>query len=289
MPVGQKLLNLREYSRPALQGGDLQDALALLARSDIHTVPLAGGDTLVGSGDRSVEAVVDLQGLNLDRLELMADPSGLRIGALATRSALVDWPRFLSQPDGASIGQEELVRFLAQAARCWGGNVQRNRATAGGAVVVAANNDALVAALLVSGALLTLHSAGGYRQMTLAEFLPGRAVLLAEPVLITEIVVPFREGHFALETVARTPSDVPIVLAAAHVSGATAHLALGGVADEPFFVVLDESVEDASAIAERIAAELDPRGDFRGSAEYRRAMARVLAERVLTNARQGVR
>ena len=58
MPIGQKLLNLREYHRPAEAGE--QDGLAyavdLLARPQVHTVPLAGGDSLIGSGDPAIEA-----------------------------------------------------------------------------------------------------------------------------------------------------------------------------------------------------------------------------------------
>lgn len=55
------LPSLKEYHRPA----SLSAALALLNRPPIRTMPLAGGTALIGNGDRSVEAVVDLQDLAL--------------------------------------------------------------------------------------------------------------------------------------------------------------------------------------------------------------------------------
>jgi hypothetical protein len=79
------LLNVREYHRISPQEPQrvaLDQALALLARHDIHTVLLAGGDSLVGSADPAVEAVVDLQGLGLEAIRLEED--GLHIGAMAT-------------------------------------------------------------------------------------------------------------------------------------------------------------------------------------------------------------
>lgn len=296
MPIGQKLLNLREYHRPAAVGGDLQDALGLLARPDIHTAPLAGGDALVGSGNRSVEAVVDLQGLDLDLLELTTHPHAVRIGAMATRSALVDWPRQLTGSDGLSPDEQSLLTILATAARRWGGNVQRNRATAGGAVVLAASNDALVAALLVAGATVTLQAASGAATLPLVDFLPQRNALLSVPMVVTEITVPVMTGTYALETVARTPSNAPIVLAAAYVGAAETHLVLGGVAPQPLLVTLDRplTAESIPGVVRSVVEGLSPRGDVRGSAEYRRAMAAVLAERALSDAwgresRQGVR
>ena len=74
------LLNLREYQRPAAGSGGaeqreaLERALVLLARHETRTVPLAGGDNLVASADRSIEAVVDLQGLGLD--SILLEPAG---------------------------------------------------------------------------------------------------------------------------------------------------------------------------------------------------------------------
>jgi carbon-monoxide dehydrogenase medium subunit len=299
------LLNLREYHRPAARDEGLDVALALLARPGIHTVVLAGGDSLLASGDASVEAVVDLQGLGLDAITAGQDVNVLRIGAMVTRAALSAWgagdPR---RDEGASEaratsplqGSSPLQRFLAACAHRWGGNVQRNRATVGGAVVTAAGNDPLVAALLACDTEVVLAEQHGERTLPLADFLRQRAVLLAAPAIVTELRVPavVNDAGYACETVARTPSDAPVVLAVASVTQkdrrcARARLIIGGVAETPVRIGEAEALlegatlthEAVTAAAEQAAASINPVGDYRGSAEYRRAMVKVLARRAL--------
>jgi CO/xanthine dehydrogenase FAD-binding subunit len=288
------LLSLREYHRPADEGttGGLNRALELLSRPDVHTVPLAGGTALLASADPAVEAVVDLQGLGLDIITETGRPHGrLHIGALVTRAALAESEPARTRHDG----------ILAAGACGWGGSVQRNRATVGGALALAAPNDPLVLALLVCDALVDLYGRRGTRVVPIADFLAHRGSWLAEPALITAVTVPFSAAPTgcALVDVARTPSDAPIVAAAAALSQAngrcaTARLALGGVADAPARLpeveamlagqtLTDELVSAAAALA---ADLVSPAGDFRGSAEYRTAMAGVLAERALRQAWQ---
>ncbi len=284
------LLNLREYHRIPSQESPqaaLDQALALLSRPGIRTVPLAGGTSLVGSADPAIEAVVDLQGLGLDAIHL--DDGTLHIGAMVTRTALAQETSARQIYDG----------LIARAAHLWGGSVQRNRATLGGALVVAAPGDPLIAALLVSDALVVLYARHGYSEMPMSEFLPRRAGLLAAPARIAEVQVPAPNGDTGagFATVARTPADGPIVMAAAvlRLDGPRctgARLALGGVG--PAVTRLSEveamlagqriSAELIASAAARVADLIDPPGDFRGSAEYRRAMACVLSERALREA-----
>jgi CO/xanthine dehydrogenase FAD-binding subunit len=300
------LLNLREYQRPASgstsaeQREALERALALLARRDTLTVPLAGGDSLVASADRDIEAVVDLQALGLDSilLEPAADgiptsPPRLAIGAMVTRTALAASEAVTGVFDG----------ILAEGARRWSGSIQRNRATAGGAVAVAATNDPLVAALLACDAVVLLFGATGFREESLYDFLPRRAEALGAPALITGLRIPSlapalrAHSGAALAAVARTPADAPIVLAVAHLTAEkgrciSARLVAGGAGPTPLRLpeveglltgqALDE--DTISAAAARAAQLVQPIGDFRGSAEYRRAMVAVLSERALHEA-----
>ncbi|MCU0503231.1 MAG: FAD binding domain-containing protein [Anaerolineae bacterium] len=286
------LLNLREYHRPGDAEGVAQ-ALKLLSRPDIRTVLLAGGDALVGAADPAVEAVVDLQALAaLDFISVDASTQVLRVGVMTTRAALEQYLE--RETPGA------LYRVVAEGARQWSGNVQRNRATVGGAIATAAPNDPLVVALLACNAQVTLMTLLGPRTLSMSEFLPARAALLAEPALIAEVSVsPDREAAWALASVARTPSDAPIVIAVAmlsleHGRCAAARVALGGVAEMP--IMLPEiatavvgqipSPKLFAAVGNRAATLAQPTGDFRGSAEYRRAMAGVLTERALNMAWQ---
>lgn len=291
------LLNVRDYQRPGVAAQEgrqrerLDRALALLARPGVRTAALAGGDTLVGSADPGIEAVVDLQGLGLDQVQVGSD--AIRIGAMVTRSGC----QALATAGGSAA-------LVATAARQWGGSVQRNRATVGGAVAIGAANDALVVALLASDVLVALYTEDGTRDVPLVEFLPDRQAWLAAPALITDLVLPAPAPGpvttgAALTTVGRTPADAPIVVAAAVLAITdgrcqVARLALGGVAPAPIRLPgleerlsgrrLDEGL--IRVAAEQVSGMVSPAGDFRGSSEYRRTVAGVLSERVLRQAWQ---
>jgi CO/xanthine dehydrogenase FAD-binding subunit len=296
LPFVHKLLNLHEYHRPARRGEGIAAALDLLARPGIRTAVIAGGDTLLASGDPAIEAVVDLQGLGLDRITAPHKDGLLQIGALVTRAALAAW--------GAGSESGSLIGLLAAAAHRWGGSVQRNRATVGGAVATAAADDPLVAALLACDAEVVLAERGGERMLPIADFLPRRAAILAAPAIITGLRVPAAALAVAhgFETVARTPADAPIVLAVAGLTveqgrSTRGRLVIGGAAAAPMRIVEAEALlegtplseEAMAAAAERAAAAVEPAGDFRGSAEYRRAMVKVLAQRALASAARGAR
>ena len=227
--------------------------------------------------------------MGLDIIGLDSKQAALRIGAMATRSAL-------AQADEA---QAFCGGMIVQGTRRWGGNVQRNRATVGGAIATAAGDDPLVAALLVCNTTVSLYGREGVHAVPLVDFLPRRRELLAAPALITEVVVPESGDHTgaAMAGVARTPADTPIVLAVAVLTVATgtclaARLALGGVAETPLILPQIEAalvnhrltpdlIADAAA---QIAPKMHPTGDHRGSAEYRRAMVEVLVRRALNEA-----
>lgn len=303
------LLNLRQYFRPSDVGQQdgLAQALELLARPDVRTTPLAGGDTLVGSSDPSIEAVVDLQALGLDELSLDPNLGALSAKAMVTRNRLAALMHTVLPSSGPASHayRDTPLRIIATGAKRWGGSVQRNRATLGGALAVAAADDPLVVALLACDARVLLCSRGGYHTVPLAEFLPARKELLARPALITDVVVPMPPGRltgYGLCDVARTPSDRPIVVAAAMLTFSygvcrQARLALGGVASHPLRIVEAETMltdqpvtsELIAAAAGRAAELVQPTGDFRGSTEYRQAMARVLSERALQEAWQAAK
>jgi carbon-monoxide dehydrogenase medium subunit/putative selenate reductase FAD-binding subunit len=100
----------------------------------------------------------------------------------------------------------------------------------------------------------------------------GLEVLLAHlPLASHEIVTAVAidtGGSASVARTARTSADKPIVVAAARVGAdGRRRLALAGVASTP---VLAEETD-----------ELDPPGDFRGSGEYRRALAGVLVSRAI--------
>ena len=81
------LRELTEYHKPAT----LDEALKLLRRTRLKTVPLAGGTSLVPEAARDVQAVVDLNALDLSFIktsEVSGDLRGLEIGATTKLQAL---------------------------------------------------------------------------------------------------------------------------------------------------------------------------------------------------------
>ena len=113
---------IRDYHRPAT----IEEALELLARDDVVTVPLGGGTTLNGLPKRVPEAVVDLQLLGLN--EIAYRDSTLVIGAMTTLSQLVS--------------HEMTPAAIVGLAKREAPNTIRNAATLGGTVGTA-NSESL--------------------------------------------------------------------------------------------------------------------------------------------------
>lgn len=225
----------------------MSQALELLERP--HAVVLAGGTQLNGSPPEEEVELVDLQALHLDRVE--PDEGGsLRIGAMATLQQLVD-----------SGHAPDVVR---EAARREQPSTLRAQATVGGCIATGHAESELLGALLVHEAAVHLESGTG------AESLPLETVLADLPIGAGRVVtgVTIRTtGVAAAARTARTPADRAIVAAFARVTDGGRALALTGVAPTPILV--------------EPGAALDPPGDFRGSGEYRRALAEVLLHRVV--------
>lgn len=288
------LLNLREYHRP----DSIEQAVALLRRGAPGTVALAGGTRLMAWPvmsfvERSdVEAVVDLQNLPLSYVR--AQGTTLHIGATTTLQKLADTPDIQAFSSGV----------LVEAAGAVDNRNIRHAATIGGTAASAGGENLLLTTLLALDAVLTVYAPGpsdtGPRQVPLIGFLNYRERLLREGALITEVSLPLLIGPLgaALASVARTPHDRPIVCVVARLElaegiAANVRLVLGGVAPLPVRAYQAEQLLERKALsderiaeaAERAVDGLDPPGDFRGSAEYRREMASVLARRALVMAR----
>ena len=241
---------LKEYHKPT----SVSEALALLARTDVNLVPLAGGTRLVGALETrtvpGVDGVVDLGGLPLHdiRTAVVDGVPYLSIGALATLTSVCEH-------DGAAALAGGL---LVQAAQGEGPVNLRNQATVGGVVVAAEPDSEFYAALLALAARVVTTSAAGETVTPLAD-------LGAVDGLVTAVMLPEAVEAGAIARVARTPADRPIVAAVAVRHGAAERVALCGVAAKPVLR----------------GAPLDPPDDYKGSAAYRRSMVAVLTERAL--------
>ena len=304
------LLNLQEYN----WAEDLDEALMLLSRPDMKTVPLAGGTYLLGQQDDSIQAVVDLRDLEL--AYITEDARGVHVGAMTTLQEMVDSPLLGELASG--------VLARAAAASSFS-RLIRNSATLGGTIGagVASQADVLTV-LAVLDAEIVVHS-GSKTQVNLSGGTPEYPGLALAGVtfkgkqerqlpfgsifsqrrpneLILEVIVPrLRDSGAAFSRVGRTPTDVALLNAAAQVQvtdGAFSlvRLALGGVNMEPIRLQTTERLLEGQPLADDSAvqrlreavevgiAECELPGDFRASSDYRQASGLNLAYRVLEEA-----
>ncbi len=275
-------LNDVEYHRPK----QLEDALALLARRGVRTVPIGGGSQLIAEDRRDVDAVVDLSELYLSYIR--RDGDSLRVGATTTLQTLID------SPESARAWGGELARAIDHTAA----RNLREQGTLAGTLMSAESNNPLAVMLLALDASLTIVAGDSSHlpAIPLDELLSSLATRHSS--LITEIVIPLpRPGdaeRAAFERVGRTPHDQPIVCAAvkARIDSGTmrdVRIALGGVAARPMRAARTERAlegrSDMAAVSQ-IAGEIDPPSDFVGGAEYRREMAVLLVRRGLERVRR---
>ncbi len=260
--------DLKEFHKPT----DIPAALALLKRRNPRTIPLAGGTWLNPRLDKEglADAVVDLSGLELDRIE--RDAGALRLGAMATLAAVTEDENCRSLANG----------ILAQTARRDAVLNVRNAATVGGTVVVAPADSEFILALLALNARVSVQSKK-LDARPLDQFLADPAAAL-DGGLVTQVQISLPPPAAAgLARVAYTLSDHPIVAAAAVVAEGSNRIALGGVAARPLVIEFDHAGAAEDAVAQAIA-EAKAYADFRGSADYRRAMGILMAKRALQQA-----
>lgn len=244
---------IRGYHRPST----LEEALRLLGRPEVSTIPLGGGTAVNGLAVAGADEVVDLQALGLSGATVSG--STLTIGATTTLQNLIDhqWTPSLLR----DVAAMEAPRTI------------RNAATVGGAVAGGGWESPFLAGLLAYGALLTLADSNGERAVSLSNFLGDRSMI--GNGLITAVTVD-TVGDGAFASTARTPADTPIVMVAGHRSDeGSITLAATGVASLPTLIDLDR------------VADLDPPGDFRGTPEYRRHLVATLGARLLATLNAG--
>jgi CO/xanthine dehydrogenase FAD-binding subunit len=261
------LRELTEYHQPTT----LDEALKLLRRTSLKTVPLAGGTSLVPEAAHDVQAVVDLNALDLS---FVRQDQGLQIGATTTLQTLVDHDAARAYADGVLV-----TAILETASRN-----TREAASLAGSIVAAQGNSPLFTALLALDARLIVRGARGTREDEVA--LPYWS---PQPrSLILRIALPAlpANAHAAYEKVARTPADLPIVCVAAratidHDQLRDVRLALGGVAEKP--IVITRPAGSIEELAQLAVATVMPADDYFATADYRREMIGVLTKRALSS------
>jgi CO/xanthine dehydrogenase FAD-binding subunit len=268
----------------------LEEALSALADG---ARPVAGGtDLVVGARQGKSplpESIVAIH--RLDELRgLASEDGGLRLGALVTHDEIA-----------ADAVVRERLTALADASAIVGSRATRAQGTVGGNVMNASPAMEIGGPLMVFGAEVTLRAASGERRVPVSELLTGPgATSAAGDELLTAVGVPFPSegtGSCYARLEYRRQMEIAVVGATAAVTLAGervehARVAITALAPtirlvpeaEEALVGTDGSAEPVQAAAQAAAGAAEPISDVRASADYRRAMAEVLARRVLTAA-----
>ena len=273
-----------------VSAGSLDEALSALAGG---ARPVAGGTDLV-VGARQGKAPLPETIVAIDRIEELrgatAAEGRLRLGALVTHEEIaVD-----------RVVRERLTA-LADASAIVGSHATRVQGTVGGNVMNASPAMELGGPLIVLGAIAVLRSASGERRVPVAELLIGPGTTSATPdELLTEVEVPFPPdgtGSCYARLEYRRQMEIAVVGATAAVTVSDGKVERAGVAitalaptirlvpeAEAALLGSDGGTEAVREAAQAAAKASEPISDVRASADYRRAMAEVVARRVLTAA-----
>ena len=273
-----------------VSAGSLDEALSALVGG---ARPVAGGTDLV-VGARQGKAPLPETIVAIDRIEELrgatAAKGRLRLGALVTHEEIaVD-----------SVVRERLTA-LADASAIVGSHATRVQGTVGGNVMNASPAMELGGPLIVLGAIAVLRSASGERRVPVAELLIGPGTTSATPdELLTEVEVPFPPdgtGSCYARLEYRRQMEIAVVGATAAVTVSDGKVERAGVAitalaptirlvpeAEAALLGSDGGTEAVREAAQAAAKASEPISDVRASADYRRAMAEVVARRVLTAA-----
>jgi aerobic carbon-monoxide dehydrogenase medium subunit len=264
---------------------ELGEALRLVSEHGEGAKVLAGGMSMVPAMNLGIlrpSVVISLN--HVAGLDYVEDSGQhLRIGAMVRHGGVVSNP---------------LVRthapVLASAASHIADVQIRHRGTIGGSVAHADPAADYLPVLVAMDASMKVASTRGERTIKARDFFVDVMMTALEPgEIVVEIQVPKLAATAASAYVrlVRVEGSFAIVNAAAVVNGGRPMIAIGGATPTP--VLVEPSVDLRGGISEgaleaisndAYAATEDAYGDLSGSADYRRAMARVYAKRAVSEA-----
>jgi len=275
------------------RAGSVSEALGLLIEHRGEAKVIAGGQSLIPLMKLRLarpERIIDIG--RIEELKGVQDgpDGGLSIGPLTTYAALLD---------DARIGR---YGVLADALPRIGDVQVRNRGTIGGAIAHADPASDMPAVLLALEAVVVARSAHrGERTVPIDEFFEGPfQTALAEDELLTEIRLPAAAANVAsaYQALEQRASGYPLAGVAAVIGGGAgrwtlARIGITGVGEHAYRAtkaeaLLEGSTGDDAAIAAAVATVTDGimvARDIHAEADYRAAMAGVMAKRAIELAR----
>ena len=282
----------------------LDEALSVLADSDLEANVLAGGQSLLPMLNMRLAqpgALIDINRLaalaTLERLET-------NLAGGSRRGVMNHAPAFLEV--GALVRQRQLERYaleeprarLIHTALTYVGHPQtRNQGTVGGSLAHADPSAEIPLLFLTLGGTAIMQSTRGERQVAAEEFFQSYFTTAIEPdEMLTKTLwrLPAHDEGIAFKEYRRRHGDFALLAAACTMKTGSdrtvqhVRLGLGGLADTPLLV--DEvrelvgepwAKERVRTVAEAGVNRLDFADDYQASSSYRRQLATVLISSVL--------
>jgi carbon-monoxide dehydrogenase medium subunit len=277
-----------EYARATT----VDEAIGLMERYGDTARLVAGGHSLLPMMKlrlANFEYLIDINDLHGELGHITVAADGVRIGALTRHRELLE-----------SDALAAVLPIFRDAERVIADPVVRNRGTLGGSLCQADPSEDLSAVCTTLGANCVIRGPGGTRTVTMEDFHRGPyETAVADGEILVEIQIPVRErGGSAYAKVERRAGDWAVVSAGAAVwldeAGliTDARVGLAAVGPNTTGLPAISAALRGSPPSERlyveagtIAAEsCEPVTDQRGSADYKRHLAKELTIRTLRRA-----
>lgn len=276
-----------QFARPR----KLEQAVSLLDSLSTGTVLIAGGQELmphVNYGRLMPAVFVDINGLP-ELKGVREEGGGLDIGAACSHRELQRDP----------LVRASLPLLAHAAAQVGGGRQVHNRGTIGGNIVAMHPLYDIVPPLIALGADVEIAGASGKRTLSLAALVHDTSHGLGSSTVLTRVRVPRQPAGagWSYQKLKATDGSYGSANAAALVSldaaGAIASMrvVIGAVSERPIDasdalarLLVGQVLDAPSALqVERVCSSLvtQPLADQQGGAEYRVAMAGVIARRAI--------
>lgn len=277
-----------EYHRP----GSVEEAVALMGQHGSDARILAGGQSLIPAMRYRLAQPTVLVDINkLPGLNYLTEENGvLRVGALA-RDTDVEFHK----------GIQSAYHLIADVSMVVADPIVRYRGTVVGSLCHNDPSGDWAAAAIASHAQMVVAGSGGQKVVGIDEFLVDSfttSIAEGEMAIEARFATPNSHTSGAYEKIERKVGDYATAAAAVQVEmnpdgtvkqvgigiTAVAHMALRVAAGEALMVGQKPSMDLIRAAAEEARKLADPNPDNRGSAEYKKDMARVLVGRGLIKA-----
>lgn len=263
----------------------VSEAVSILQQFDAEV--LAGGTDLLPmmkQREVTVEYVVNIKKIP-ELAYIREDDDGLKIGALTT---------IFSIKESDVIRQKYISVY--EAAKNFAYLQIRNMATVGGNICRSSPSADMVPPLMAFDAEVKLIGPKGSRNVLLENFFTGPRENILERELLTEIVVPRKDGRYgtAFGKMRRNSGDLAKLNCAVKiiVRGRTCEdirIVLGAVAPKPIRarsaeqgmkakIIDDDTIE---AAAQKVAEDIAPITDVRSTSGYRTEVSKVLVRRLI--------